>query len=236
MIICVLMRYGSQRLPGKALIDLGGGVSPLELLVEQLRHSRFRTVICCPEGGEGDLIAERAEQMEYCDCFRGPLEGVVERMVLAADHYSAASFVRVTGDDLFIDPFRLDQLADAHGDADYTFNDLPKGTETVVVKTGFARQLIEDPAEDSSEYWDKRRGVAWDHANLNFVPLSPVAADANTFALELDTPEDADVIRETLIQLKTSGKEQPFVVEDLVEMHREVAFPMSKAPVDIGLE
>jgi len=235
MIICVLMRFGSHRLPGKALIDLGGGVTPMELLVEQLRYSRFRTVICCPEGEEGDSIAERAELMNHCDCFRGPLEGVVERMVLATERYGASSFVRVTGDDLFIDPQRLDQLADAHGDADYTFSDLPKGTETVVVKTDFARQLIADPDEDSTEYWDKRRGAVWDCANLNFVPLSPVAANANTFSIELDTPEDAETIRETLVRLKSGGLQQPFVVEDLVDLHREKLFPESKPPVDIEL-
>jgi len=233
MIICVLMRFGSQRLPGKALIDLGGGLTSMELLVEQLRFSRFKTIICCPEGEEDDLIAERAEALNDCDCFRGPLEGVVERMVLAAEHYDSSSFVRVTGDDLFVDPYRLDQLADAHGDADYTFSDLPKGTETVVVNADFARQLIADSTEDSTEYWDKRRGVAWDRANLNFVPLSPVVADDNTFALELDTPEDADTIRKTLKQLKTEEKRQPFVVEDLAEMHREKPFPKSKPPVDM---
>lgn len=208
----------------------------MELLVRQLSHSKLPTVICCPEGDEGDLISDAADPLDGCTVFRGPLEGVVERMVTAADEAGATSFVRVTGDDLFIDPFRLDQLADSHGDADYTFSDLPKGTESVVVKTAFARQLIEDPTEDSSEYWDKRRGAAWEKASLRFVPLSPVPADDHTFALELDTPDDAETIRDTLIRLRTAGKTTPFTVEDLAALHSERPFPKCKPPVDIHLD
>lgn len=214
---------------------MGGGLTPLELLVSQLQHSRFPTVICCPEGKEGDLIYEAAVQLDECNVFRGPLEGVVERMVLAANEFDAKSFIRVTGDDLFIDPFRLDRLAASHAEADYTFSDLPKGTESVVVKTDFAQQLIDDPAEDSSEYWDKRRGKAWERASVQFVPLSSVTADEHTFALELDTPDDARTIRDILIRLKEAEMEPPFTVENLAELHNERPFPKCKPPVDIEL-
>jgi spore coat polysaccharide biosynthesis protein SpsF (cytidylyltransferase family) len=235
MIICVCMRYGSSRLPGKALLDLGG-LTSLALLAGQLRASRYPTVICCPTGEEDDAIAQHAEALG-CQVFRGPLEGVVERMLLAAQKYRADAFIRVTGDDLFIDPARLDRLAEAHraAGADFSFTDLPKGTESVVMKTDFARRLVEDAREDSSEYWDKRRGPVWAEARLHFEPLSPVVADDRTFALELDTPEDAEVIREALARLGAEGRAQPYTVEDLAALHAERPFPKSKPPVDEDL-
>ncbi len=225
------MRFGSKRLPGKALIDLGDGMTPVDLITLQLGSLRHRLVFCCPEGEEGDPIAARTRPPT--ECFRGSLENVLQRMLDAAEHYGASSVVRVTGDDIFVDPSCLQTLVDSHieAGADLTYSDLPKGTECQVLGVGLLRRMVSSCGEDT-ECWDKERNAAWvSDAELNFVPLSPVDATPDTFAVELDTPEDAETIRDAICRLKGNGLSPPFLIGDLASLHCERPFPKSKHPV-----
>lgn len=231
VIICVTMRFGSRRLPGKALIDLGG-VTPVDLITSQLGRLPHRLVFCCPEGDEGDPIA--AQVREPAECFRGgPLGNVLLRMLSAAEHHGAASVVRVTGDDIFVDPGCLLRLVDSHidADADLTYSDLPKGTECQVMSVRLLRRMVETCGENT-ECWDKERDAPWaGGTEFNFVPLSPVEATPDTFAVDLDTREDAETIRDAIRRLKGRGLSPPFLVGDLASLHSERPFPKSKHPV-----
>ena len=231
MIVCVTMRYGSKRLPGKALINFDGRNS-VDILKEQLCSSENQVVFCCPHGPEGDPIVEYAESIGLT-CFRGSLENVLDRMVSAAEHYNSESFIRVTGDDLFIDPVYMDKLAAVHecSDADISVSDLPKGTETIVIRTSFARGILSSYG-NNTELWDRQRSDQWKDAKVELVPLSVVPVNEDTFALELDTPEDYEVIKEVLSRLVDAGIEQPYFIEELVELHECKRFPTSRDPVD----
>jgi len=231
VIICVTMRFGSKRLPGKALIDLGGGMTPVDLITLQLGRLPHRLVFCCPEGEEGDPIAARIR--EPAECFRGSLGNVLLRMLSAAEHYGASSVVRVTGDDIFVDPDCLRRLVDSHvrAAADLTYSDLPKGTECQIMSVRLLRRMVEAYGDDT-ECWDKERNATWaDDASFNFMPLSPVEATPDTFAVELDTQEDAETIRDTIFRLKAKSLRTPFLVKDLASLHGERPFPKSKDPV-----
>lgn len=231
VIICVTMRFGSKRLPGKALIDLGGGVTPVDLITLQLGRLSHRLVFCCPEGEEGDSIA--AQVRDPAECFRGSLGNVLLRMLDAAKHYGASSVVRVTGDDVFVDPGCLQRLVDSHvaAAADLTYSDLPKGTECQVMSVRLLRRMVEACGEDT-ECWDKERNATWaGDTEFNFVEISPVEATPSTFAVELDTREDAETIRDAIARLQDKGLHPPFLVKDLVSLHGERPFPKSKHPI-----
>jgi len=231
VIICVTMRFGSKRLPGKALIDLGDGVTPVDLISLQLGRLPYRLVFCCPEGEEGDPIAARV--CEPAECHRGSLTNVLLRMLSAAEHHNASSVVRVTGDDIFVDPNCLWRLVDSHlkTAADLTYSDLPKGTECQVMSVPLLRRMVEAYGDDT-ECWDKEGSAIWaDGTRFNFLPLSPVEATLDTFAVELDTKEDAETIRDTILRLKNKSLRPPFLVNDLVSLHGERSFPKSRHPV-----
>jgi hypothetical protein len=85
---------------------------------------------------------------------------------------------------------------------------------------------------EDTERWDKRRDAGWMAGeDLRFVPLSPVPTGPGTFAIELDTPDDAETVRDALGRLLASGRRPPFFVEDLARLHAERPFPKSKDPV-----
>ena len=231
-IICVTMRYGSKRLPGKALADLGLGLTPVSLLSAQLSPAPYPMVLCVPEGEEGDPIAAHAARLGVT-CHRGSLANVLDRMLSAAERFGADTVVRITGDDLFVDSGRLVQLVEAHRDdgADLTYSDLPKGTECQVMSTALLRRMVA-AADDDTECWDKQRDAGWtEGARLHFVPLSPIPADEATFAVELDTPDDADTIRSAIRWFAETGRSAPFRVEDLAAMHAAHPFPKARYPV-----
>ena len=74
--------------------------------------------------------------------------------------------------------------------------------------------------------------AAWtDGAKLHFAPLSPVLAGPDTFAVELDTPDDAETVRDALARLRAAGRTPPFSVEDLAGLHAEKPFPKRKDPI-----
>jgi len=243
-IICVAMRHGSKRLPGKALIDLGGGVTPVRLLAAQLSKQPHPVVFCVPEGEEGDPIAAYlmlcssprsygAEEFAHTACHRGALANVLARTLSAAERFGAGDIVRVTGDDLFVDPGRLERLLSEHvaSGAGLTYSDLPKGTECQAISVRLLRRMVEDCGEDT-ECWDKRRDAGWMAGeDLRFVPLSPVPAGPGTFAVELDGPDDAETVRDALGRLLAAGRRPPFFVEDLARLHAERPFPKSRDPV-----
>ena len=227
-IICVTMRYKSHRLPGKAMIDLGG-VNSIDLLAAQLQGSKHRLVICCTDSPDDDVIADYTH-LKKIDCFRGSFS-VVQRMVSVAKEFGVSYFAHVTGDDLFVDPVKLDLLVDAHKGADFTFSDLPKGTESHVINTSFADRLLDSYGTDT-EYWDKKRSTAWKSANLNFVPLSPIQATSDTFSIELDTPVDAEFIKSLLGRLRANNIFPPYHIDDLISMHNIEPFLTTKDPID----
>lgn len=229
-IVCVTMRYGSRRLPGKALIDLGGGLTPVALLAAQLLPQPHPLVFCVPEGEEGDPIASHADSLGL-NSHRGSLTDVLGRMLTAAEEFGADTVVRITGDDLFVDPTRLVKLVESHSGADFTYSDLPKGTECQVISTEMLRRMSACEGGDN-ECWDKQRNPGWAAgAEMRFVPLSPVPAGPETFAIELDTPEDAGTIRGAISRLRAKGLEEPFLVEHLAALHAEEPFPKTKHPV-----
>ena len=241
-IVCIAMRHGSRRLPGKALIDLGGGVTPVRLLAAQLSKQPHPVVFCVPEGKEGDPIAayladaargSAASEFAHTACHRGSLANVLDRMLTAAERFGAGDIVRVTGDDLFVDPGRLERLLSGHvaSGAGLTYSDLPKGTECQAISVRLLHRMVESCGDDT-ECWDKRRDAGWmAGADLRFVPLSPVPAGPGTFAIELDTPDDAETVRDALGRLLAAGRRPPFFVEDLARLHAERPFPKSKDPV-----
>lgn len=231
-IVCVTMRYGSRRFPGKALVDLGCGFTPVSLLSAQLFPVPYRMVLCVPDGVEGDRIADHAAKLGVT-CHRGSLVNVLGRMLSAAERFGADTVIRITGDDLFVDPWRLNRLVEAHRDrnADLTYSDLPKGTECQVMSVAMLRRMVAS-AGDDTECWDKQCDAEWMvGSKLHFAPLSPVTVGSETFAVELDTPDDAEVIRDVLHRLGETGHSPPIRVEDLAAMHAKRPFPKTKYPV-----
>lgn len=104
----VAARTGSSRLPGKALLPLGG--RPMILfLMERIRATReactviFATTTLPEDDGLARVVGDAGFPV-----FRGANEDVVGRYVSAAQAYDLDYVVRITGDCPFVDTETLD--------------------------------------------------------------------------------------------------------------------------------
>ena len=62
---------GSERLPGKVLLDLTNGKKTIDFLFEQLKSSKLKKkIVAIPENNEDDILFEHLKNYKIT-CFRG---------------------------------------------------------------------------------------------------------------------------------------------------------------------
>ena len=133
------MRMGSGRLPGKALIQIGGK-TVLELIVERLRSvSKIdEVVIATSNKSENDLIEDLCKKIGVT-CFRGSEEDVLGRTAGAASAAGADLIVQVYGDGPFICSDVISYMLEQYdGISDWVGNSMkttfPPGQEVEIIK------------------------------------------------------------------------------------------------------
>src|SRR6056300_1192066 len=93
--VIVAARTGSRRLPGKALLPLGG-VPMILFLMNRLfdLKQNYKIILATTELPEDDDLAEVVLTAGF-DVFRGANEDVIQRYVKAADYFGFDTVVRV---------------------------------------------------------------------------------------------------------------------------------------------
>ena len=104
----VSARMGSTRLPGKALLDLGGGPI-IQFLLERIRDTKLGgpVVLATTERSDDDVLAARVSTMGI-PVFRGADMDVANRYLSVARKLGVSWIVRITGDCPFVDSQSLD--------------------------------------------------------------------------------------------------------------------------------
>ncbi len=143
----VQARMGSQRLPGKVLMDISGRPM-LFHVVERLRQANSAgEVVVATTTSEADQEIVSFARDVGVKSFVGSEMDVLERFVLAAEVERADLVIRVTGDCPLIEPTIVDEMVHAHlaSGADYTGNlarrTLPRGLDAEVVATQVLRRI-----------------------------------------------------------------------------------------------
>lgn len=206
---------GSTRLPGKVLKPLRG-VPVIERILDQLRRCKTVTQLVV---ATSNLDADNA----LCDflagldvpVFRGSEEDVLDRYVQCAREYGFTSIVRATGDNPFVDPFELDNLAEVFLDQklDYVSGTSDMGSKLPV---GIGAEILSLMALESS--WkmstDRRHR---EHINeyildnksafrSNYIPCAKENA-APELSFTIDTQEDFDRVERLLCEIEERGLE-----------------------------
>lgn len=107
-------RVGSTRLPGKVLMPLCGEPMLIRQVERLMRAKNIdRLTVATSQMGSDDAIASLCEK-HGIDCFRGPLEDVLERFYQVACKSGAEHIVRINGDCPLIDPKIVDDSIEFH--------------------------------------------------------------------------------------------------------------------------
>jgi len=215
----VVARLYSTRLPRKALISIAG-MPALSHLFERLKQATSidQIILCTTTNSEDDELVVVAEN-HGIQSHRGPVDDVLGRMLGAVEGHSVDAVVRVTADDILIDPEYLDSAVAHHfsSNAEYTdIKALPSGTEVEVFDTELLRTIWSSARNpEGTEYLTT---YVIDNQE-QFRTTKAIANPSHTrdWRLTLDTPEDLKVINTLLMALRDKGKALDYRLDDIVE-------------------
>lgn len=194
--IIILCRFESERLPGKALLELGGR-TVLGHIVDRLRRGVPRYPLVVATSSEpGDEPIARWCRRSGVPCFRGALDDVAGRFLACAECEGWDYAVRINGDNVFADADTLLAMAAIAETGQYDFvtnvpnRTFPYGMSVEIVRVSFFRRVLETIDDEADrEHVTK---YLYDHPDLGtrYVYVNTAYPAASGLQLALDTPED----------------------------------------------
>ncbi len=215
----VVSRMQSSRMPGKALVDVDGTPALAHLFARLKQATRVDHIVLCTTNDDADDPLANLARKNGVDVHRGETEDVLARMLGAIGASEVDVILRVTGDDILIDPDYVDRAVDhhLHINAEYTdMKQLPGGTEVEVFDVELLRFLA-DAAVDTSgtEYLTYYVARHRDQFRTSHGPVDP--QHRRDWRLTLDTPDDLQVIRTFLTAMRKQGRAVTYRMDDVVE-------------------
>lgn len=198
---------GSERLPGKVLLDIEGQTM-LERVVRRTKQSRLvtRVVVATTTDPADDEVADAASGMDL-GVTRGSEWDVLDRYHQAAEEFDAQVIVRISADSPFIDPAVIDQAIEAYLSVrpavDYASNKLsptfPLGLDVEV----FSRGALDRSWNEATESFQRSHVTVYIYQNPSLFRLLPVTTghDLHSMRWTIDTPEDIEFARQVFKRL-----------------------------------
>ncbi|RJX35542.1 MAG: hypothetical protein C4531_01595 [Desulfurivibrio sp.] len=215
----VVARMRSSRLPGKALLD-AAGLPALLHLFERLKQikSLDRIVFCTTEEEADDPLVQLAAGAGI-PFHRGPTDDVLSRMLGAITNQPVDLILRVTGDDILVDPDYAQTAIEYHLSMNAEYSDLknlPSGTEVEIFDATLLKN-IHYLAQDTggTEYLTFYITHQKDQFATTIVPVAE--RHKRDWRLTLDTVEDYEVIKTFLAAMRAEGKALNYCLDDIVD-------------------
>lgn len=212
-------RMASSRLPGKAMLPLGG-VPIIQFIVERLRQAQRggKLILATTTRSDDDILAHLAKQLDIL-VFRGADTDVAGRYVALAHEFKLDWIVRVTGDCPFIDAASLDYcLAQWQPSTTGLFwstkGEFPVGIDYELISCAALRSGWPSMTAEEREHVTLRFYRS-DEANLygrQFLP--PAGWPRTTRHFTVDTPDDYRQACEWVGRLRT----RKFPVSELLKL------------------
>ena len=137
----IIVRLKSKRLKKKSLLKINGQTL-LEHLIKRVKKiNKLNKIILCTSLNKQDKILANIAKKNNIEVFRGDENDVLKRMFDCSKKFKSDHYLRITGDDILIDPMYAEKTIATHLDsnADYTdCKDIPSGTEVEI----FSRKTI----------------------------------------------------------------------------------------------
>lgn len=232
---------GSERLPGKVLLDIEGQTM-LERVVRRIQRSKSidEVVVATTLSKQDDAVAAEAARLRV-KVVRGSEEDVLDRFREAAIESGAATIVRVSADSPFVDPEVTDMIVDAFlsQDVDYASNKLAPSFPLGLDVETFTRDALEKTWNEAAEPYERSHVTVRMYSSTTSMNLLPVTTtpDRHDWRWTVDTPEDLEFARQVFRQMGGGNEFSWRDVVTLVEDNPELAAinsHLKPKPVELG--
>jgi spore coat polysaccharide biosynthesis protein SpsF len=196
--IILQARFGSSRLPGKALATIGHKTI-LEHCLRRLMCAGVAPVVLATTSRSEDDALEAVARSLGVGVFRGDTKDVLGRYLSAADAFGFDAIIRATGDNPCVDiqaPGRLLAVLRSY-DADYACEDgLPYGAAVEAV----TRDALQRAAHEAHHDEDREHVTVYVRRNTQTFRVvlapAPVPLRRPDVRVTVDTSADLDYVRE----------------------------------------
>ncbi len=102
---CIFLttRYGSTRLPGKALLEINGE-TVTDILIKRLKKAAIPIIMCTPDTPEDNRYMKPIAERHGIGFFCGEKENIIKRHKQCAEKYGVEWIIEVDGDDILLCP------------------------------------------------------------------------------------------------------------------------------------
>ncbi|UCH12239.1 MAG: hypothetical protein JSW18_05345 [Candidatus Omnitrophota bacterium] len=226
--IIILCRYNSNRLPGKILMKIRGK-EVLGYINERLSRvtSAKDIVVATSLEQDDDAIVDfcKRHKIKY---FRGSKNDVARRILRCAEEYNFDYFVRICGDNVFIDYRLLDKMINIAIDGNYNFvsnlkgKTFPAGISIEILKTQFYKRIISrfktaDEKEHVTLYLCNHESEIGPHYYL----YNDVCPESKTIKLSLDDINDLIFLKRIVKKMDKDHTE--YLLKDIYEVSKDIS-------------
>lgn len=202
VVAIVQARMGSERLPGKVLLDIAGETMLSRVVRRMARSKLIDEIIVATSTSPADDAIVSAGYALGVTVTRGSEEDVLARYRDAASVAGADVIVRVSADSPFVDPEVSDlvvsRFMSTDPPVDYASNKLEPSFPLGLDVEAFSRAALEQAAKDATEPSERSHVTLHIYSNPGRFRLLPVVSDRNLhpWRWTVDTPEDLAFARE----------------------------------------
>ena len=202
--IILLARYSSKRLPGKSLMEING-----KKLIENINdnikdnYPNLSLIVATSTDKTDDKI-ETFCKNSFIPCFRGDLNNVSERFLNCATKHNLDYAIRLNGDNLFLEPFLLNEMINKiySGNFDFISNvpgrTYPYGLSLEILKIEFYKVIFGKIISQR----DKEHVTSWLYDNENFGTRfyfkNQQFKNLNKFKISIDDHQDVNLAKKII--------------------------------------
>jgi len=218
---------GSQRLPGKVLLDIEGQTM-LERVVRRVQKaSSVDNIVVATTTESADDETARIAASLGVSVTRGSMEDVLDRYHNAAEESDAKTIVRISADSPFVDPEVTNMVVDAFlsSDADYASNKLEPSFPLGLDVEAFSREALQRVWKEAGKSYERAHVTLRIYSEPSDFKLLPVTTTPNRHHMRwtVDTEEDLRFAREVFFRLGGTNDFSWREVVELIEREPQLA-------------
>jgi spore coat polysaccharide biosynthesis protein SpsF len=227
VIAIIQARMGSERLPGKVLLDIEGQTM-LERVVRRVQNAKsIDEVVVATTDRPADIVVVGEAERLGVKVVRGNEDDVLDRFRQAAVESNAETIVRVSADSPFVDPEVTDMVVDAFRsqDVDYASNKLNPSFPLGLDVEAFSRDALETTWNEATEPYERSHVTVRMYSSTSALRVLPVTTtpDRHDWRWTVDTPEDLEFARQVFRRLGGGNEFSWRDVVTLLEQNPELA-------------